>query len=186
MYPASVEYLNRQRIIPKLRQWTLGATVDLGFAVCNRLVSDLFGYPSLVFSACYHWWICLLVWLLSSFFFNYFLKFFYFNNIFLFLYLFIIITLFYFTFFFFCFLSFISPFSSEPCGWKGLGAPARCQAWALEVREPSSGHWTTRDLLAPCNYQSVRALPEISVSTLRPSSTQWPASSSAGHPMPNN
>ena len=32
MYPASVEYLKRQRIIPKLRQWTLGATVDLGFA----------------------------------------------------------------------------------------------------------------------------------------------------------
>ena len=26
-------------------------------------------YLSLVFSACYHWWICLLVWLLSSFFF---------------------------------------------------------------------------------------------------------------------
>ena len=35
MYPASVEYLNRQQIIPKLRWWTLGATVDLGFAVCD-------------------------------------------------------------------------------------------------------------------------------------------------------
>ena len=33
MYPASVEYLNRQRIILKLRRWTLGATVQLGFAV---------------------------------------------------------------------------------------------------------------------------------------------------------
>ena len=32
--PESVEYLNRQRIIPKLRQWTWGATVDLGFAFC--------------------------------------------------------------------------------------------------------------------------------------------------------
>ena len=32
MYAVSVEYLNRQRIIPKLRWWTLGATVDLGFA----------------------------------------------------------------------------------------------------------------------------------------------------------
>ena len=31
MYPASVEYLNRQQIIPKVRWWTLGATVDLGF-----------------------------------------------------------------------------------------------------------------------------------------------------------
>ena len=34
IYPASVEYLNRQRIIPKLRQWTVGATVDLVFAAC--------------------------------------------------------------------------------------------------------------------------------------------------------
>ena len=32
--PASVEYLNRQRITPKLRWWTLGATVDMGFAFC--------------------------------------------------------------------------------------------------------------------------------------------------------
>ena len=30
MYPASVEYLNRQLIIPELRRWTLGANVDLG------------------------------------------------------------------------------------------------------------------------------------------------------------
>ena len=37
------------------------------------------------------------------------------------------------------------------CGWQGLGAPAGCQAWASEVGEPSSGHWTTRDLPAPCN-----------------------------------
>ena len=34
MYPASVEYLNRQQIIPKLRHWTLGAAVDLEFAFC--------------------------------------------------------------------------------------------------------------------------------------------------------
>ena len=32
--PASVEYLNRQRLFPQLRWWTLGATVDLGFAFC--------------------------------------------------------------------------------------------------------------------------------------------------------
>ena len=37
--PASVEYLNRQRITPKLRWWALGATVDLGFAVS---ASDVF------------------------------------------------------------------------------------------------------------------------------------------------
>ena len=46
---------------------------------------------------------------------------------------------------------FFSPFSSEPLGWQDLGALARCQAWASEVGEPSSGHWTTRDLLAPRN-----------------------------------
>ena len=40
MYPASVEYLNRQRIIPKLRQWTLGAVVDLEFPVCDWPASD--------------------------------------------------------------------------------------------------------------------------------------------------
>ena len=37
------------------------------------------------------------------------------------------------------------------CGWQGLGAPAGCQAWASEVGEPTSGHWTTRDLLGPHN-----------------------------------
>ena len=55
--------------------------------------------------------------------------------------------LFYFFFLFFYF----SPFYSEPCGWQGLGAPAGCQACASEVAEPSSGHWSTRDLSAPCN-----------------------------------
>ena len=40
---------------------------------------------------------------------------------------------------------------SEPCGWQGLGAPAGCQAWDSEVGDLSSGHWTTRDLLAWCN-----------------------------------
>ena len=39
------------------------------------------------------------------------------------------------------------------CGWQGLGAPARCQAWASEVGEPSSGHWSIRDLLAPHNIK---------------------------------
>ena len=51
---------------------------------------------------------------------------------------------FYFSFFFFS-------LSSEPCGWQGLGALAGCQAWASEVGEPRSGHWTSRDFLAQCN-----------------------------------
>ena len=38
-----------------------------------------------------------------------------------------------------------------PCGWQGLGALAGCQAWASEVGELSSGHWTSRDILAICN-----------------------------------
>ena len=137
MYPASVEYLNRQRINSKLRRWTLGATVDLGFAVCEWLVSDFYVYLSIVFSTCYYLWIYLLVWLLTSFIFI--TLFFCFNNIFL---------IFYFNNFFIYFilffLSFYSPISSEPCGWQGLGAPAECQAWASEVGQPSSGHWTTR------------------------------------------
>ena len=71
MYLASVEYLNRQLIIPKLRRWTLGATVGLGFAVCDRLVSDFYVSLTIVFSTCYHWWIGLLVWMLSSFLYYY-------------------------------------------------------------------------------------------------------------------
>ena len=52
------------------------------------------------------------------------------------------------------FLSFFSTFSSEPCGWQGLGAPARCQDWASEVEELSSGHWSTRDLPAHHNIKT--------------------------------
>ena len=72
-----------------------------------------------------------------------------------------------------------------PCGWQGLRAPARCQAWASEVGEP------LQDIGPPENSQPLRisiskSSPEISFSMLRPSSTQRPASCSAGHPMPNN
>ena len=34
---------------------------------------SVFFFFSIVFSACYHWWICVLVWLLSSFFLFFFL-----------------------------------------------------------------------------------------------------------------
>ena len=112
--PASVEYLNRQQIIPKLRWWTLGATIyifsyffscceyvcvcffvwfclfSFAFNICPRVLSVRFFSWFLFcfvlfcfcidFSACYHWWICFLAWLLSSFFpsffFYYFLIFF--------------------------------------------------------------------------------------------------------------
>ena len=170
MYPASVEYLNRQRIIPN---WGGGlweqryifffhffsfcecvcvcfcvwfCLYSFAFTICPRVLSvRCFSFFfCIVFSACYHWWICFLVWLLSSFFlsfsfFNYFFKKI-FNNYFL---LFIVVTLFY------LLLSFFSPFYSEPCGWQALGAPARCQGRASETGEPSSGHWSTRHLPAP-------------------------------------
>ena len=73
MYPPSVENLNIQWIIPKLRQWTWGSTVDLGFAVCNWFLSDFYVYIIIVFITYYHWWICALVWFLYSFSFYYYL-----------------------------------------------------------------------------------------------------------------
>ena len=106
----------------------------LGF--CLSVFVFVFFILSIVFRACYHWWICFLVWLLSSFFL---LSFSFISlNFFLF---FIFITLFLFIFFILSF--FLSPFYSEPC------APPGCQACASEVGEPSSRHWSTRDLPAP-------------------------------------
>ena len=80
------------------------------FTVCPRVldVRFLFLCFSIVFSSSCHWWICFLVWLLSSFF-----LFLFFDNYFLifsnfFLYFILITFLFYFSFFlFFFFLSFI-------------------------------------------------------------------------------
>ena len=140
MYPASVEYLNRQQIIPRLKRRTLGATVDLGFAVCDWLVSDLHVYHSLVFSTCYHWWVCLLVWLLSFFLISFFIliifyKIFYFNN--------------------FLFFSFFLSFSFSLFFWAvwltGSWCSGRVSGLSLWGGRASSGHWTTRDLLTPCN-----------------------------------
>ena len=53
--------------------------------------------------------------------------------------------------------------SQKPSGWQGLGALAECQACACEIGEPSSGHWCTRDLSAPCNIKW-RKLSQISPS----------------------
>ena len=51
------------------------------------------------------------------------------------------------------FFLFSFPFYSEPCGCQALVAPARCQGCASEVGEPTSGHWSTRDLPAPRNIK---------------------------------
>ena len=61
------------------------------------------------------------------------------------------------------FLSLSSPFSSELCGWQDLGAPAEYQAWALDVGELSSRHWTTREILVPRNINQ-RELSQRSLS----------------------
>ena len=70
---------------------------------------------------------------------------------------FILITLFYFILLYFIlpsfFLSFFPPFYTELCEGQALGAPARHQGCASEVGEPSSGHWSTRDLSAPHNIK---------------------------------
>ena len=45
------------------------------------------------------------------------------------------------------------PKTSLLCGWQGLGARAGCQAWASEMGEQSSGHWSTWGLPVPCNIK---------------------------------
>ena len=135
MYPASVEYLNRQGILPKFRRWTLGATIYIYFFPFSLFVS-VYVYASLCNFDCIalllpfalgffclsislllllfffsivfstcYHWWIFLLWLLSSFFLCFFIIII-FNNYFLF---FILITfLFYFIFSFF--LSFFLPF----------------------------------------------------------------------------
>ena len=44
---------------------------------------------------------------------------------------------------------------------KALGAPARHQGCASEVGEPSSGHWSTRDLPAPRNTKWQKSLRDL-------------------------
>ena len=101
--------------------------------------------------------------LLSSFFFflitlkKFLILIFYFNNYFILLYF----ILFYFIFFS---LSF-SPFYSEPCGGQALHAPARHQGCASEVGQPSSGHWSTRDLSAPHNIKQQKSPRDLHLNT---------------------
>ena len=140
---------------PKLRRWTLGAryiifspfplfvSVYVYASVCDFVCIALFS--PLVLGFCPS----VFFFLLKKFFFSFFL-----------IIIFFLITLFYFIllhfilFYFILFLSFFF-FSlySEPCGWKALGAPARRHGCASEVAEPTSGHWSTRDLPAPRNIK---------------------------------
>ena len=59
--------------------------------------------------------------------------------------------------------------------------------WAVSLRWESQVQVTGQQETSQLNVISNgRNLPEISISMARPSSTQQPASYSAGHPMPNN
>ena len=120
-----------------------------------------------------------MVWLFSSFFLFlfYYLKFFliiifYFNNFILFYLL-------------LSFFLFFPPFYSEPCDDRLLvlqpGVRAVPLRWESQVQD--IGPKQTSQLYVISNGKT---LPEISISTSRPSFTQRPASYSAGHPMPNN
>ena len=152
-----MEYLNRQWSIPN---WGSGLweqlyiyffpffsfcdCVCLCFSVWFCLYSFAFTICPRVLSVCFYFF------LLKKFFFS--IIIFYFNYFILFYF-----TLFYFilpsSFFLSFFLSFYSFFYSEPCGGQALGAPARRQGCDPEVGEPSSGHWSTRDLPAPHNIK---------------------------------
>ena len=148
----------------------------LGF--CLSVV--LFG--RIVFSACYHWWICFLVWLLSSFFLcffflYYFLIFLIFNNYFL--------SYSFYYFFLSFFLPFFLPFILCHVDdrilvlWPGVRpVPLRWESRVQDIGPPEKSQ-----LYIISNGKNH---PEISISTPRRSFTQWPASYSAGHPMPNN
>ena len=135
-----------------------------------------FLFFSIVFIACYHWWICFFVWLLSSFFFFITLKYFF---------LFLIITFYFNNCILFFFLSFFLPFILSHVDDRVLvlqlgvrPVPLRWESRVQDIGPPE-----TSQLHATSDSKN---LPEISTSTSRPRSTQRPASYSAGHPMPNN
>ena len=145
MYPASVEYLNRQRIIPS---WGGGLWEQ----------QYIYFSPFFSFCECVCVWFCLYSFafticprVLSVRFFlllKLFFLIFYFNN-----------------FILFYLLSFFPPFYSELCGGQALGSPARHQGCATEVGEPRSGHWSTRDCPAPRNIKRWKSPRDLHLNT---------------------
>ena len=127
-----------------------------------------------------------MVWLLSSFFLSIFLllkKFFlvfifYFNNFIL-----LYFTLLYFIFlsFFLFFLPFILSHVEDRLLVLQPGVRTVPLRWESQVQD--TGPQETSQLHVISNGEN---LPEISISTARPSSTQRPVSYSSGHPTPNN
>ena len=54
-------------IVPKIEAVDFGNKFRLGIWFLHVICFCFYVYLSLVFSACFQWWVCLLVWLLSSF-----------------------------------------------------------------------------------------------------------------------
>ena len=54
--------------VPKIEVVDFGSNCRLGVCLLCLICFWFYVYLSTIFSAYYHWWICLLIWLLSSFF----------------------------------------------------------------------------------------------------------------------
>ena len=124
--------------VPKIEAVDFGSNFRLGVCSLCLISFWFYVYLSLVFSAYYHWWISLLVSLLSSL---YIYIYFFFPPFSLFVSVYVYASFcdfvciglllpfglgFCLLLLFVCL--FVSSFSSEPCGWQGLGALAAC--WA--------------------------------------------------------
>ena len=168
MYASLCDFVNIALLLPFV----------LGF--CLSVFCFFCFFVSIVFIACYHWWICFLLWLLFFLSFLFFSFFYYFKN-FLFLIIFLIFYFNNFIYFHFCFLPFILSYVADrvlvlPPGVRPV--PLRHESQVQDTGPPE-----TSRLHIISNGESS---PEISISMLRPSYTQRPASYSAGHLMPNN
>ena len=143
---------------PKLRWWTLGAMIYIFFSffsfcecvcvyfyvwfclysfastICPRVMTVLFSF-SIVFSTWYHWWVCFLVWLLTSFLlFLFLIIIFYFNN-------FILFYLFIFPFFLSFFLPFILSREADRVLvlWLGVSPmPLMWESWVQDIGTPET------------------------------------------------
>ena len=123
--------------------------------------------------------------LLKIFFLFFLIIIFYFNNFILFYLTLFYFILFYLSSFFLSSFLFFLPFilSHVDDRLLVLQPGLRAVPLTLESQVQDTGPPETSQLHVISNSKN---LPEISISTPRPSSTQRPASQSAGHPMPNN
>ena len=188
MYPASVEYLNRQRIIPNWggelwEQWYiyiyftfyLFVSVYVYASVCDFVCIALILPFVLGFCMSVFLCVCFYFWLHKNFFVN--------NYFFLF---FILITFYFILFyillsFFHFFLPFILNLVEDRLMVLQPGIRGVPLRWESQVQD--TGPQETSQLHVISNGEN---LPQISISMPRPSSTQRPASNSPGHLMPNN